>query len=425
MVISMWFLIGGIAAWAQATESGQVPTLNAQLFRPSLDSQKTIWTDDARFDDEGLSGRVIASWTHAPLVYRADSGEEIVYIDDLLQTNLLGSMTWERLRVGIDAPLYLRSFSNLSGNETSLGDLSADARVGLIERQTGLALSGRVTLPTASTLSPLGDSATSYAAHVIVDRRLGDVLLAANLGAQLSSGTALENIAWDDRLVARLGAGWDLNDRTGTSLDLSAQMALSDPENPAGRPAELMLGGWRDLEAPLTIRAGIGTGLNSSIGSPQARMVAEVAYRPPRDPEPLLAPAVVYTAPEPVPAPDPLPAATALDISVFVYFDVDSAQIRPADDARLARAAEKVRAAGACGLQVDGYTDYTGGNSYNVDLSVDRAEAVVGALIDYGVPRRCIAAASHGETDANPDAVPVERQEDRRVSVRSVSSTAP
>ena len=42
------------AALAQDTVGGEVPALNSQLFRPSIDAENTLWTDDSVVDSSAL-----------------------------------------------------------------------------------------------------------------------------------------------------------------------------------------------------------------------------------------------------------------------------------------------------------------------------------------------------------------------------------
>jgi hypothetical protein len=87
----------------------------------------------------------------------------------------------------LDLPIYLFIRSDLADEGAGLGDVAFDGRVGLIDRNTsavGLAVGGRVTLPTASIASPLGAAAgtSSWEVQLILDKEVGPVLLDANLG---------------------------------------------------------------------------------------------------------------------------------------------------------------------------------------------------------------------------------------------------
>jgi len=69
-------------------------------------------------------------------------------------------------------------------------------------------------------------------------------------------------------------------------------------------------------------------------------------------------------------------------------------------------------------IEVRGYTDSTGSESGNLDLSQQRAEMVAAALQERGIPRDHISAAGYGP--AKPIAsnqTPEGRQQNRRVEI--------
>lgn len=69
-----------------------------------------------------------------------------------------------------------------------------------------------------------------------------------------------------------------------------------------------------------------------------------------------------------------------------IYFDTDSAAIRPDSKPALDEIGELLRNDAGLKLLVVGHTDNQGGFDYNIDLSGRRAAAVTGALVnDYGI----------------------------------------
>ena len=63
-------------AFAQDTvTAGEVPKLNAQLFRPTIDGRHTLWTDDASVDPNAYtSARFLLEYVNDPLVYSYSDG---------------------------------------------------------------------------------------------------------------------------------------------------------------------------------------------------------------------------------------------------------------------------------------------------------------------------------------------------------------
>ncbi|MFT5680928.1 MAG: outer membrane protein OmpA-like peptidoglycan-associated protein [Myxococcota bacterium] len=262
-----------------------VPAINAQLFRPSIDSTNLLWTDDASRGQSGYtSGRVLLSYANDPLVYTLDSGERIEVLSDILQMDLMGGYTWGRVRLGADLPILLYSAGS-TGSESSLGDVGADARVSILDRSTapiGLALSGRLAFPTATGTLPVGSDGLGWEVSAIVDRTIGRALLAANLGTRGIPETTLDNVQWDDQLFFRTGAGYSITDRTGASLELTGNFTYGELTNSAGTPVEGLLGGWlRPGGGNMLLRAGVGSGLNIGIGAPRLRTVLALSYEPP------------------------------------------------------------------------------------------------------------------------------------------------
>ena len=287
-------------ALAQDASGGAVPDINGQLFRPSIDSTATLWTDETlKAPDKYTMGRFALHYVNSPVAYIDEDDNVTELVSGVWQLSLMGAHTRGPLRVGLDLPVYLRSNGQATGGETGLGDIGVDARVTAVDRTekpVGLAVAGRLTFPTATVAAPLGGARTGWELGVIADKELGDkTLLAVNLGTKGVPDQSLENVEWQDQLFARVGLGHSLNDATGLSADLASHFTYGEFSNPAGRPIELLGGGWRRVGDSLVVRGGVGTGLNGGIGAPKYRVVAALAWEPPRaEPEP---------EPEPIPAP--------------------------------------------------------------------------------------------------------------------------
>jgi outer membrane protein OmpA-like peptidoglycan-associated protein len=87
-----------------------------------------------------------------------------------------------------------------------------------------------------------------------------------------------------------------------------------------------------------------------------------------------------------------------------VYFDFDSAEINPAGQAEIdsaLREVSKIWDVRAINWAVTGHTDRAGSESYNMQLSLRRANAVRAALIARGVSPDLITVAGRGESEAD------------------------
>lgn len=266
---------------------GAVPDgLNGQVFRPSIDSERTLWTNDTLLAPDAYSmGRFMLSYVNDPLIYIDGAGTRTELISDLLQLNLLGAHTRGDFRFGIDAPLYLRSAGDATGGETGLGDITAGVRYTAVDRRTaplGTALAFNATLPTSTVDAPLGISGLGWEIEGIVDKEIGNVLLAANLGHRGQNEVLLENVEWDDQFFSRVGVGYALSDDAGLSADFSSNLTYAGLGD-GGTPLELVGGGYRRVSENLMLRGGLGTGLNGALGSPKVRVLFALAFEPPRE----------------------------------------------------------------------------------------------------------------------------------------------
>jgi outer membrane protein OmpA-like peptidoglycan-associated protein len=96
-----------------------------------------------------------------------------------------------------------------------------------------------------------------------------------------------------------------------------------------------------------------------------------------------------------------------------VMFDLNSSTLKPGGYAEIARVANVLNQYPQTTLQVEGHTDSTGSEEYNMRLSQERAESVKNALIQHGVDARRITAIGYGESQpiSSEDAI------NRRVNI--------
>jgi OOP family OmpA-OmpF porin len=101
-----------------------------------------------------------------------------------------------------------------------------------------------------------------------------------------------------------------------------------------------------------------------------------------------------------------------------ILFDVDRAELKPGGMREVQRLAEFMREFPNRSVVVEGHTDSTGDESYNLQLSERRAQSVQDALIGNGIEPFRIAAGGYGERYpvASNDSS-AGRQQNRRVEV--------
>jgi outer membrane protein OmpA-like peptidoglycan-associated protein len=272
---------------ARGASDGEVPAIDAQLFRPAVDAGTLLGTDESFVPDElAGTGRLLMQWAHQPLVYYPEGRDPQDLVGDLYQLDVLAGFSYQRVRLGIDLPVVLRSIGDVTDPETGVGDLSLDLKGRLLDRRShpvGLALASRVSLPTASTVAPLGADGLGWSVHGVLDAAFGRGLVALNLGTAGTPRVELENLTWDDHLFARLGASYAIGVGGGLGAELSAHSPYGELGNPDAMPAEALLGGWlRPAGGDWVLRLAAGTGLTGGVGAPKARALAALAYEPPR-----------------------------------------------------------------------------------------------------------------------------------------------
>lgn len=101
-----------------------------------------------------------------------------------------------------------------------------------------------------------------------------------------------------------------------------------------------------------------------------------------------------------------------------ILFDVDSAAIRASLQSDLRALARNLNQYPNTDVQVLGHTDNTGSAAYNQDLSLRRAQAVLGVLLEVGVAPSRVSAIGRGEGEpVATNLTPEGRAQNRRVEV--------
>jgi outer membrane protein OmpA-like peptidoglycan-associated protein len=101
-----------------------------------------------------------------------------------------------------------------------------------------------------------------------------------------------------------------------------------------------------------------------------------------------------------------------------LLFDVDHADLRPEAQAELVKLTRILQKYGDTNVLIEGHTDATGTEAYNMDLSLRRSSSVATFLAYQGVARGRLSAVGYGELQPIASNETVEgRQQNRRVEV--------
>ena len=98
------------------------------------------------------------------------------------------------------------------------------------------------------------------------------------------------------------------------------------------------------------------------------------------------------------PPPPPPPPPVAAPTSFMVFFDWDRSNLSQQAVQTIGQAAAAYRSRGSARITATGHTDTSGPESYNMALSLRRANAVKDALVRNGVPAAAIVVTGRGES---------------------------
>jgi outer membrane protein OmpA-like peptidoglycan-associated protein len=150
---------------------------------------------------------------------------------------------------------------------------------------------------------------------------------------------------------------------------------------------------------------GVGVRLNFGAAASAAPAIAPASPPPPPPPTPSPSPPPPPVAQAPLPPPPPAappppppPSASNLTIRLQVYFDNDSAQIKPESDPDLDRLVRFLMQSPAVSGVLEGHTDNNGKPAHNLALSKRRAEAVKAYLVAHGIDGARLGTMGYGQT---------------------------
>jgi len=125
--------------------------------------------------------------------------------------------------------------------------------------------------------------------------------------------------------------------------------------------------------------------------------------------------------PPPPPAPVYIPEAKKELVLEHVFFETDSAKLKPESAETLDKVAASLKDFPDVKIQIAGHTDNTGGAAHNMKLSEARATSVMNYLISKGVNPANLSEKGYGKNEPVADNKTAEgRAQNRRVGLRRV-----
>jgi len=123
----------------------------------------------------------------------------------------------------------------------------------------------------------------------------------------------------------------------------------------------------------------------------------------------------------PAKAPEPMSASEAISPELVIYFDNDSARVRPGDLERLQSFVMMFPLNQPPLFIITGHTDSNHSDTYNIGLSERRSRSAQTAMLTMGVPITQTALRALGESSpVAQNTTDQGRQDNRRVTVRAI-----
>lgn len=264
--------------------------VNAQLFRPALDSRYFLWANETGLAaDNAIHFKGVLSYTYRPLVYTGYDGTQTDFLHSVSQLDLLGSYVYGDIRLGVNLPLYafIQGESPVGEDisQSSIGDLLFDLKYRYPEGQLpiGLGFALRSTLPTSGSTAPVVSSKPVAEVELMVDKKIDDIQLVFNIGHRYQKDFSYELAQFGSQLFYRGGISYRLRPHLGFSAEFIGAH-LYQPESGDPRSQEIMLSSWGE-KSEFVIQGGAGLGLGKGIGTPAWRAMVGIQYSPKAKPK--------------------------------------------------------------------------------------------------------------------------------------------
>ncbi len=291
--LAIWATLGcgicgfhGGVAYAQATDLSQ-PQFDTRLYRLPIDSEAMLWTNDAGSAPTGhFIGKIGFHRMSDPLVFSAEGEPELRLLSSVSELQVVGGLAAGFMRFGIDIPVLLRVKGDQLEPATGIGDIALDVKAVAVDREAtdapvGVAGLVRLTVPSGTVDAAVSSRGLGVEVEGIVDRRFGPVLVAGNLGHRHVPTASLGSLEWGSYGYGRLGAGWEIVEDAGVSVDLAGHLVYGiRRDSGVGSPAEGILGGFGRISEHLVLRGGVGTGLSGGVGAPDLRFITSLGFEP-------------------------------------------------------------------------------------------------------------------------------------------------
>lgn len=283
-------LLVGLSGWCALAE--------AQSFR--LDRFRGAERPDDGFSVRRLSAfghlrlgaLATGDYAHDPLVVErvgAGRSEAATVVDHQLTLKLdLSLGLYDRVIafVGIEALSLVRGpkapiVPVPRADGAGLGDLSLGARVRLLGEASdffGLGAQVALVLPTSGSGNYRGESSVAARPELIAELRPKHARISVNVGTLVREQQRLLGARVGSDLLYGVGVGVPVHERVELMGELGGAFGFKDFARRATTDVNWLLGGKFVSALGIYVAAAAGTGLTHGVGSPDARVVAQLGY---------------------------------------------------------------------------------------------------------------------------------------------------
>lgn len=379
-------------------------------------TQDILVTPDARvLPNLSMTGQLGVDYSHNPEVLRDQAGQRV----GVLIENQLAFQGGAALGLGDVAEVGLMApFAQLSGpnlNPTaSFGDVRLLGKLKLFNTgDFALALREGISLPLSNlnnNLQPyIGDRLPTATTAVSFGYNNDHVRVGADLGFELRESQTLSNLPLTSALVYSVGLELPVvKDKLAVDGSIFGNSSILDPSF-RNSPLEFAVGA-KIYTGPMTLSGGVGGGIISGVGAPDARVFFAVGLDPfsllPAPAPPVPAPAepipVVIRTPVPpavVVVPAPLAQVRGNEIVILkpIFFAFDSDIILQKSEPVLLDVASVIQNHPDLKLiTIEGHASSEGEHAHNQVLSERRAASVRRELIMLGVDPNRLRSVGYG-----------------------------
>lgn len=281
-----------LCAWMMpAVASAQAANIDVQNFHPALGPYSIFSVEGAgTLDHLKPAGMLMFNYASEPLVAVSDAGVRRPVVDEQLALHvLLGVGVTRYMQVDLHLPLYVVNDGLVNGEDFggfTAGDLALRVKGGLLSQQRGdalgLGLSLELRAPTGDDEAYTGTGGVVALPKLIIDKKIGRVLLAANVGAALRETKTVRNLDIGSEMTYGVGAEVALlKGLVAVGVEGFGRTQLASMfSNKDETSLEGLLAVKLNTPAGVSIISGAGGGILGGYGSPEFRGLIGISYAP-------------------------------------------------------------------------------------------------------------------------------------------------